>query len=229
MSSTADHRPNSTTAATPADCRQGTRATPGAEVDTAPGAGSRNVGVGLSERDQPSAFEAAAAREFLAEHERMKAARRAAWQARYQAQEDARRRLAERYGSDLEKRWIADPKRAQVDAVSLLYAFLHKAGPASLRTPEIQKAPKLTRDDALAAVHMIRVARDEARQREIAVMRYVLAHGVTWDALAHALDTTAAELTEWLRRHGQLPDTWTVPADDGTACDAPEAHRTQSS
>jgi hypothetical protein len=73
--------------------------------------------------------------------------RREAWQARYRAQQDARRRLAERYGTDQEKRWAADPNAPQVDAVSLLYAFLIKAGPVSLRTPEMDQAPTLQRDD----------------------------------------------------------------------------------
>jgi hypothetical protein len=143
---------------------------------------------------------------------RTEAWRREVWQARYRAQEDARRRLAERYGSDLEKGWIADPNAPQVDAVSLLYAFLIKAGAASLRTPDIEQAPRLQRDDALAAAHMIRVARRDASEREAAGMRRILAHGVTWDELAHTLDATPNELTRLLRQQGQQPDTWAASA-----------------
>jgi hypothetical protein len=138
--------------------------------------------------------------------------RREAWQARHRAQENARRRLAQRYGSDLEKRWTADPNAPQVDAVSLLYAFLIKTGPANLRTPERDQAPALQRDYALAAARMIRVARRDAREREAAVMRHILAHGVTWDELAYILYTTPDELTQLLRQQGEQPDTWTTSA-----------------
>jgi integrase/recombinase XerC len=130
MPNTADHGQNSTLATTPALCPQETHVTPDAEVDTTPALDSRNLDVGQSIRDQPSTSTPAAAREFLAELDRLKAARRAAlqahraaWQARYRAQEEARRRLATRYGSDLEKRWAVDPNAPQVDAVSLLQAF----------------------------------------------------------------------------------------------------------
>ncbi|CAM3407111.1 hypothetical protein KIPE111705_06930 [Kibdelosporangium persicum] len=133
------------------------------------------------------------------------------WRERYRAQEHGRRRLAERYGSILQKQWAVDPNAPRVDALSLLYAFLFKAGPAVLRSPELEHAPHLERDDAIAAAHMIRVARDDARYRETAVMRHVVAHGVTWGELAHLLDTTPEELQGWLRRHGEQPDTWTRP------------------
>lgn len=170
----------------------------------------------MSTSNRPSALEVAQAagradaEEFFAEHERAKSVRREAWQRRYQQQEQARRRLAERYGNEDEKRWIADPNGPSVDAVSMLYAFLHKAGPAGLRFPEIEQAPQLERADALAAAHMITVARRDARRREVHVMRQVLAHGASWDELADALETTAEELQESLRREGEQPDTWIV-------------------
>jgi hypothetical protein len=114
-------------------------------------------------------------RQVFAEHERAVAARMEAWRARYRAQEDARRRLAQRFGTDLEKRWATDPNAPRVDAVSLLYAFLIKAGPAHLWSPVMEQAPKLERDDALAAAYMIHAARHDAREREVAVMRHILA------------------------------------------------------
>lgn len=148
-------------------------------------------------------------RQVFAEHERAVAARMEAWRARYRPQEDARRRLAQRFGTDLEKRWATDPNAPRVDAVSLLYAFLIKAGPAHLWSPEMEQAPMLERDDALAAAYMIHAARHDAREREVAVMRHILAQDVTWDELADALDTTADELREQARQHGESPDTWT--------------------
>nr|CEL13513.1 hypothetical protein [Kibdelosporangium sp. MJ126-NF4]CTQ99198.1 hypothetical protein [Kibdelosporangium sp. MJ126-NF4] len=139
------------------------------------------------------------------------------WRLRHRVQQDARRRLAERYGSILEKQWIADPNAPRIDAVSLLYAFLYKAGPPALRSPELDNAPALERNDAIAAAHMIRAARDEARYREMGVMRHILAHGVTWDELAHTLDTTPQQLQQSLRRDGAQPDTWTTPDTSSTA------------
>lgn len=168
---------------------------------------------------QPTAMEAARAagraeaEEIFAERERAKAARLEAWQRRYREQEDARRRLAERYGSDREKTWIADPNGPSVDPTSLIHAFLQKADPVQ-RSPELNQAPELERADALAAAHMISVARRDAQGLELNVMRQVLAHGVTWDELADTLDTTAEELREWVRRHGVRPEAWTVPAEE---------------
>jgi hypothetical protein len=43
-------------------------------------------------------------------------------------------------------------------------------------------------------------------------MRGILAHGVTWDELAHTLDTTPDDLTQLLRQQGERPDTWTASA-----------------
>ncbi len=170
---------------------------------------------------QPSALEAAAAagradaEQLFAEYQRGQAARHEARLALYQEQQQARRRLAERYGSDQEKRWVSDPNGPSVDPVRLQHAFLHKAGPRHLRSPEMEQAPELEREDALAAAHMIGLARHDARRREITVMRQILAHGVTWDELAYALETTVDELREWLRRQGEQLDTWPQPGPDG--------------
>ena len=130
------------------------------------------------------------------------------WQTRYDKQEQARRRLTERYGSDQEKRWMADPNAPSVDPVSLLYAFLSKADLVGVATPEMEQTPALEREDALAAAHIINVARRDASQREIAAMRQIRARGLSWHELADALDTTADELVDSLRRDGQVPDTW---------------------
>jgi len=105
--------------------------------------------------------------------------------------EAARRRLTERYGSDQEKRWIADPNAPLVDPLSLLHAFLCQAGPANVHPPELHHAPPLERADALAAARLIILARRDAQQREIALMRQIRTHGVSWNELADALDTTA--------------------------------------
>jgi hypothetical protein len=175
----------------------------------------------MSAPQQPSAREAAraagraGAEELFADHDHDRAttARLEVWQRRRQQQEGARRRLAKRYGNEHEKRWIADPNGPSVDATSLLYAFLNKAdhGPAA----EIDQAPALERADALAAAHLIAVTRDDARRREISVMRQILTHGVSWDQLADALDTTVDELWESLRNEGERPDTWAVSAGTG--------------
>ncbi|MFI6030808.1 hypothetical protein [Amycolatopsis magusensis] len=153
----------------------------------------------------------AEAEDIFAEHKRAQAARLQAGRQRYQDQQDARRRLAQRYGSDREKDWSADPNGPLVDPTRLLHAFLNKAGPASLQSSEMEQAPALDRADALAAAHMIAVARRDAQRLEVTVMRQVLAHGVTWDELADALDTSVEKLRQSVRRHGERPETWTVP------------------
>jgi len=170
----------------------------------------------MSAPEQPSALEAARAagraeaEEIFAGHERAKAARLEALQQRRQEQEAARRRLAERYGSAREKAWIGDPNGPSVDPTRLIHAFLHKADPFS-PSPEMERSPELEHADALAAAHMISVARRDARNLEVNVMRQILARGVTWDELAETLDTTAEQLRDSVRRHGARPETWTVP------------------
>jgi hypothetical protein len=119
--------------------------------------------------------------------------------------EDGRLRLAARYGNDNEKRWSTTPDAPQVDPVSLLHAFLGKA----LR--DGGEGPELDREDALAAAHMIRLARRDAQGRETNVMRHIVGQGVSWEELAYALDTTPARLQEQLRQQGAEPETWTRP------------------
>ena len=116
--------------------------------------------------------------------------------------EDGRLRLAVRYGNDDEKRWATTPDAPQVDPVSLLHAFLGRA----LR--DGGEGPELEREDALAAAHMIRIARRDARGRETNAMRHIVRQGVSWEELAHALDTTPVQLREQLRQEGMEPDTW---------------------
>lgn len=78
-------------------------------------------------------------------------------------------------------------------------------------SPEMERSPELEHADALAAAHMISVARRDARNLEVNVMRQILARGVTWDELAETLDTTAEQLRDSVRRPGARPETWTVP------------------
>jgi hypothetical protein len=163
----------------------------------------------MSTPHQPSAVEAARAagraeaEALFAEHERRKAERLDAWHALYREGEDGRLRLALRYGSDREKRWATEPNAPTVDPVSLLHAFLGKA------LGDGGEGPELEREDALAAAHMIRVARRDARDRENHVMKHVLRLGVTWEELAHTLETTPTQLQEQLRQQGARPETWT--------------------
>lgn len=129
------------------------------------------------------------------------------YMARYNAQEAGRRRLAARYGNEHERRWIADPNGPTVPADSMLAAFLHKSR-TDLQTDAMRATPELEHDDLVAAAHMIRVARDEARRTEDAVMRQLIRRGLGWDVLADILGTTAEDLRTELRRRGQRPDTW---------------------
>ncbi|SFQ26690.1 hypothetical protein [Amycolatopsis rubida] len=162
----------------------------------------------MSRPHQPDGVEAARAagraeaEALFAERDRQMAQRLDELDALYREGEDSRVRLATRYGSDLEKKWAADPNAPQVDPVSLLHAFLGEA----LR--DSGEDPQLDRADALAAAHMIRLARAVARNLEANAMRHIVRQGVSWEELAHALDTTPDELREQLRQQGAKPETW---------------------
>jgi DNA-binding transcriptional regulator YiaG len=144
---------------------------------------------------------------MIAEWDRRRNEKIKAGQALLREQQAALRRLAERYGSDQEKAWIADPNGPLVDPLDMIRAFLHKAWPDH-QSPEMQRAPELEPEDAVAAVHMIGLGRFEAERREIATMRRALQHGATWTDLAHALETTVDELQQWLTEHGERLDSW---------------------
>jgi DNA-binding transcriptional regulator YiaG len=149
----------------------------------------------------------AEAEAMVAEWERRRDEKIEAARALLREQRVALRRLAERYGSDREKTWIADPNGPLVDPVRMIHAFLHKAS-RTFQSPEMQRAPELEPEDAVAAVHMIGLARRDAERREITTLRRALQHGATWPDLAHALDTTVDELQQWLTGHGEQLDSW---------------------
>jgi hypothetical protein len=166
----------------------------------------------MSTPHQPGGLEAARAagraeaEELFAERDRRRAERLDALRTLDREGEEGRLRLAVRYGSADEKRWATAPDAPQVDPVSLLHAFLGTA----LR--DVGEGPELEREDALAAAHMIRLARRDAQGRETNAMRHIVRQGVSWEELAHALDTTPAQLQEQLRQQGAEPDTWIPPA-----------------
>ncbi|ATY17155.1 hypothetical protein CU254_42010 (plasmid) [Amycolatopsis sp. AA4] len=165
----------------------------------------------MTASDESDALEAARAagraeaEAFFAERDRLRATRLETLLALCREGEDARVRLATRYGNDDEKRWVATPDGPQVDPVSLLHAFLAKAWGS-------RNGPELERADALAAAHVIRLARDAARNLEANTMRQIVRQGVSWEELAYALDTTPKELREQLRQPGAAPETPIPPA-----------------
>ncbi len=160
---------------------------------------------------QPNGLEAARAagraeaEALFAERDRQRAERLDALRTLDREGEGGRLRLAVRYGNDNEQRWATTPDAPQVDPVSLLYAFLGKA------MRDGREGPELEREDALAAAHMIRLARRDAEGRDINVMRHIVRQGVSWDELAYALDTTPERLQEQLWQQGAEPDTWIPP------------------